>query len=148
MPKRYFEDFQPGLVMEFGPRLVTRDEIVAFAAEFDPQPMHMDEEAGRASMLRGLGGSGFHTCCLMMRMITDGFLLDSSSMGAPGIDEIKWLSPLRPDSRITVRATVLETKASRSKPDRGFIKFHYEVLDGTKAAIMTLACSMMMGTRG
>lgn len=147
MPKRYFEDFSPGQVMEFGPRLVTREEIVAFAAEFDPQPMHLDEEAGRASMLGGLAGSGFHTCCLMMRMIADGFLLDSSSMGAPGVDEIKWLAPLRPGSRITVRATVLETKVSRSKPDRGFVKFDYDVIDESGTKIMALGCSMMLGTR-
>jgi acyl dehydratase len=144
---RYFEDFQPGQVLEFGPRLVTREEIVAFAAEFDAQPMHLDEEAGRASLLGGLAGSGWHTCCLMMRMIVDGFLNDSSSMGAPGVDEVKWLAPLRPGAEISVRATVLETRLSRSRPDRGFVKFLYEVRDQTGNMIMNLNCSMMMGSR-
>ncbi len=75
---------------------MTREEIVAFAAEFDPQPMHLDEAAASATMLGGLGASGWHICCLLMRMIADGFVLDSSSMGAPGIDEVRWLKPLRP----------------------------------------------------
>ena len=94
--KLYFEDFQPGAVNEYGPRLVSREEIIAFAAEFDPQPMHLDEEAARASMLGGLAASGWHTCCMMMRMVADGFVLNSASMGAPGIDEVRWLAPLRP----------------------------------------------------
>src|SRR5665213_1480445 len=88
MPKLHWEDFKPGAVAIYGPRLVTREEIVAFAAEFDPQPMHLDEAAGAATMLGGLGASGWHTCCLLMRIIADGFLLYSASMGAPGIDEV------------------------------------------------------------
>ena len=102
MTKRTFEDFTPGMVIETGPRLVTREEIVAFAAEFDPQPMHLDEDAARASILGGLAASGWHTCCLMMRMACDGFVLDSSSMGAPGVDEVKWLKPLRPGTTRTL----------------------------------------------
>src|ERR1700686_5054305 len=108
MPRLYWEDFQPGAVAIYGPRLVTREEIVAFAAEFDPQPMHLDEAAGSATMLGGLAASGWHTCCLMMRMMVDGFLGNSSSMGAPGVDEVRWQSPLRPGTRIRVRTTVLD----------------------------------------
>ena len=81
MPKLYWEDFQPGAVSVYGPRRVTREEIVAFAAEFDPQPMHLDEAAASATMLGGLGASGWHMCCLFMRIIADGFILNSSSMG-------------------------------------------------------------------
>jgi acyl dehydratase len=147
MSKRTFEDFRPGMEMTFGPRLVTRDEIVAFAAEFDPQPMHMDEEAGRLSMLRGLAGSGWHTCCLLMRMLADGLLAGSSSMGAPGVDEINWLAPLRPDSSITVHMQVLETRRSRSRPGMGLVKFHFNVVDHTGTPIMTLICTLMFGTR-
>ena len=109
MPKLHWEDFQPGAVAIYGPRLVTREEIVAFAAEFDPQPMHLDEAAASATMLGGLGASGWHTCCLLMRMIADGFILDSSSMGGPGVEEVRWLAPLRPGTRIRVRSTVLDT---------------------------------------
>ncbi len=147
MPKRHWEDFQTGAVAVYGPRLVTREEIVAFAAEFDPQPMHLDETAASATILGGLGASGWHSCCLLMRMITDGFLLDSNSMGSPGIDEVRWLKPLRPGTQIRVRATVLDTRVSNSRPEMGFVKFQYEVLDEQDAVLTTLASSMMMARR-
>jgi acyl dehydratase len=147
MSKRYFEDFTPGMVIENGPRLVTREEIVAFAAEFDPQPMHLDEEAARASILGGLAASGWHTCCLMMRMACDGFVLDSSSMGAPGVDEAKWLKPLRPGTNITLQTTVLDTRISSSRPERGFVKIRMDILDDAREPVMTLTTSMIMGRR-
>jgi acyl dehydratase len=147
MAKRYFEDFAAGMVLEHGPRLVTREEIVAFAAEFDPQPMHLDEEAARHSILGGLAASGWHICCLMMRMACDSFVLDSSSMGAPGVDEVKWLKPLRPGTQITLRTTVLDTRTSKSRPEMGFVKTHIEVLDDDHGQIMTLTTSMIMERR-
>jgi acyl dehydratase len=147
MTKRYLEDFAPGLVIEHGPRLVTREEIVAFAAEFDPQPMHLDEDAARASILGGLAASGWHTCCLLMRMACDSFVLDSSSMGAPGIDEVNWLKPLRPGTHITLRTTVLETRVSNSRPEMGFVKVRMDVLGDERKPIMTLTTSMIMGRR-
>ena len=116
MPKFYFEDFAPGWTAEYGPRRVTREEMIGFAAQYDPQPMHLDEEAARHTMLGGLAASGWHTCSVMMRMISDGFLLDSASMGAPGIDEVKWLKPLRPGDTLTARMTVQWSRTSRSKP--------------------------------
>ena len=147
MPKLHWEDFQPGTVSVYGPRLVTREEIVAFAAEFDPQPMHLDEVAASATMLGGLGASGWHTCCLLMRMIADGFILDSHSMGAPGVDEVRWLRPLRPDTQIRVRATVLDKRPSGSRPEMGFVKFLYEVLDEQDVVLATLTSPVMMGRR-
>jgi acyl dehydratase len=147
MTKRTFEDFTPGMVIETGPRLVTREEIVAFAAEFDPQPMHLDEDAARASILGGLAASGWHTCCLMMRMACDGFVLDSSSMGAPGVDEVKWLKPLRPGTSITLLTTVLEARTSKSRPEMGFVKIRMDVLDDDREPVMTLTTSMIMGRR-
>ena len=147
MPKLHWEDFKPGAVAIYGPRLVTREEIVAFAAEFDPQPMHLDEAAASATLLGGLGASGWQTCCLLMRMIADGFLLDSTSMGAPGIDEVRWLKPLRPGTQIRVRATVLDMRASNSRPEMGFVKFHYEVLDDQDAVLTTMVCSTMLVRR-
>jgi acyl dehydratase len=147
MSKRYFEDFTVGMVIEHGPRLVTREEIVAFAAEFDPQPMHLDEEAARASILGGLAASGWHTCCLLMRMACDSFVLDSSSMGAPGIDEVKWLKPLRPGTHITLRTTVLDTRVSNSRPEMGFVKVRMDVRGDEGDPIMTLTTSMIMGRR-
>jgi acyl dehydratase len=145
--KLHWEDFQTGAVAIYGPRLVTREEIVAFAAEFDPQPMHLDEAAASATMLGGLGASGWHICCLLMRMIADGFVLDSNSMGAPGIDEVRWLKPLRPGTQICVRATVLDKRASGSRPEMGFVKFLYEVLDERDAVLATMMCSMMIARR-
>src|SRR6478752_9490823 len=103
MAKLHWEDFTIGDVAVYGPRLVTREEIVAFAAEFDPQPMHMDEAAAAATLLGGLAASGWHSCAILMRMIADGFILDSSSMGGPGVEQVRWLKPLRPDIDVRVR---------------------------------------------
>jgi acyl dehydratase len=147
MPKLYWEDFQPGAVAVYGPRLVTREEIVAFAAEFDPQPMHLDEAAASATLLGGLGASGWHICCLLMRMIADGFLLDSSSMGGPGVDEVCWLAPLRPGTRIRIRSTVLDTRASNRRPDMGLVKFMFEMLDDADAILTTLSTTLMFARR-
>jgi acyl dehydratase len=147
MPKLHWEDFELGAVAIYGPRLVTREEIVAFAAEFDPQPMHLDEAAASATLLGGLGASGWHTCCLTMRMIADGFLLNSSSMGSPGIEEVRWLAPLRPGTRIRLRSTVLDVRASKSRPEMGLAKMNFEVLDDSDAIIMTLVTTFMLGCR-
>ncbi len=147
MPKLHWEDFQPGDVAIYGPRRVTREEIVAFAAEFDPQPMHLDETAASATLLGGLGASGWHTGCLLMRLIADGLLRNAVSMGAPGIDEMRWLKPLRPGTEIRVRATALETRPSASRPERGFVKFQFDVIDEQDAVLATLTCSQMLGRR-
>jgi acyl dehydratase len=144
MSKLHWEDFQPGTVAIYGPRLVTREEIVAYAAEFDPQPMHLDETAASATLLGGLAASGWHACCLVMRMIADGFVLNSTSMGSPGVDEVRWLKPLRPGTRVRLRATVLETRPSGSRPERGFVKFRFELLDEQDAVLTTMTSSLML----
>lgn len=143
-PKLYWEDFEPGAVAIYGPRLVTREEIVAFAAEFDPQPMHLDEAAASATLLGGLGASGWHVCCLLMRMICDGFVLEAASMGSPGVDEVRWLKPLRPGTQVRLRATILDKRASKSRLDRGFVNFHFEMLDDTDAVLTTLTTPLMV----
>jgi len=148
MSKQYWEDFTPGAVIEYGPRLITREEIVAFAAEFDPQPMHLDEEAARSTMLGGLAASGWHACCILMRMSTDSFVLNSSSMGAPGVEEVRWLAPIRPGDRLTLRTTVLETRVSNSRPEMGFVKFRFELVGIAGKPVMALITSLMMGRRG
>ncbi len=101
-----FEDFPPGHFGTFGPRHVTREEILAFAAEFDPQPMHLDEEAASRSMLKGLSGSGWHLCSIMMRMMFDGFIGRTASLGSPGVNELRWLAPLRPGDDLTLDVEV------------------------------------------
>jgi acyl dehydratase len=147
MPRRYFEDYRKGSVADYGPRLVTREEIIGFAAEFDPQPMHLDEEAGRASMLGGLAASGWHTCGLAMRMLADGPLRDSSAMGSPGVEEVRWLRPLRPDDRITLRTTVTGTRVSASRPQVGFVAFAFELINHHGATMMTMSLTLMLGRR-
>jgi acyl dehydratase len=145
--KLHFEDFVPGQTREFGPRMITREEILAFAAEFDPQPMHLDEEAARQTMLGGLGASGWHTCGILMRMMCDGFLLNSASMGANAIDEVKWLKPVRPGDSLMFRATVLETRTSKSRPDLGFVNMLLEMHNQAGECVMTLRSALMMGRR-
>jgi acyl dehydratase len=147
MPTHYWEDFQAGTVSIYGPRPVTREEIVAFAAEFDPQPMHLDEEAARDTMMGGLCASGWYACCVLMRMCADAFVANSSSMGAPGVDEVRWLAPIRPDDRLRLRATVRETRASRSRPDMGLVGLEFELFNAAGERVMTLSTSMMMGRR-
>jgi acyl dehydratase len=116
-----FEDFPPGRLGSFGPRHVTREEILAFAAEFDPQPMHLDEEAASRSMLGGLSGSGWHLCSIIMRMMFDGFIGRTASMGSPGVDELRWLAPLRPGDDLTLDVDVLQARPSRSRPETGIV---------------------------
>jgi acyl dehydratase len=120
---------------------------VAFAAEFDPQPMHLDEAAASASMLGGLAASGWHSCCLLMRMISDGFLLRSAFLGAPGVEEVRWLAPVRPGTALTARATVLEARPSRSRPTMGLVKFRFELVDPAGAPLMTLVVNPMLERR-
>ncbi len=122
-----FEDFPPGHFGTFGPRHVTREEILAFAAEFDPQPMHLDEEAAKHSLLQGLAGSGWHLCSISMRMMCDGFLLRTACLGSAGVDEVKWLAPLRPEDDLTLDVEVIGSRVSASKPDRGFVHFRNQI---------------------
>jgi acyl dehydratase len=147
VPQLQWEDFTPGRVFEHGPRRLPRDEMIAFAAEFDPQPMHLDEEAARATMLGGLAASGWYACCILMRMTVDAFVGNSASMGAPGVDEVRWLLPIRPDDELRLRATVLETRASKSRPDMGFVRFEFELFNAKDERVMTLITSLMLGRR-
>jgi acyl dehydratase len=134
MPRYHFEDLKPGTADVPGSIVVTADEIVAFAREFDAQPFHTDEEAAKKSFAGGLIASGWQSCGFLMRLVADGFLNDSSSMGAPGIEELKWLRPVRPGDTLHARRTVLESKGSRSRPEMGLVKFHYELLKRRRGA--------------
>jgi acyl dehydratase len=147
MPRLYFEDFVPGTAAEYGPRTVTREEILAFAAEFDPQPMHLDDAAARATMLGGLAVSGWHSCCLMMRLMADGFLLDSSSQGSPGVGEVRWLKPVRPGDTLTLRASVKEARVSKSRPDVGLVKLLLELLNQRGETPVTCGTTILFGRR-
>ena len=144
---RYFEDFSPGEEMPLEPHTVTRAEIVAFAAEFDPQPFHLDEAAAADTLLGGLAASGWHTCALFMRMLYHGWLREAASMGSPGVDSLKWLRPVRPGDRLSGRSIVLEVRASRSKPDRGFIRFRHEVTNARGEVVMVVENPIMLSRR-
>jgi acyl dehydratase len=142
-----FQDFTPGRVFEHGPRRLPRDEMIAFAAEFDPQPMHLDETAARQTMLGGLSASGWYLCCILMRMCVDAFVGRSSSMGAPGVEEVRWILPVRPDDELSLRATVLDTRASKSRPEMGFVRFQFELFNAQGQRVMTLTTSLMLALR-
>ncbi|MDB5745987.1 MAG: dehydratase [Massilia sp.] len=117
----YFEDFQPGQEIDLGQRLVTEDEIIAFATQFDPQPFHIDREAAAASIYGSVIASGWHTCAMMMRMVVDGIPCAEASMGSPGLDGIRWLQPVRAGDTLSLRYLTREVKVSNSKPDRGVV---------------------------
>lgn len=142
-----YEDFEVGSVRTFGPRRVTREEIIEFASEFDPQPMHLDDEAASKSLLKGLSSSGWHTCAIMMRMIYDGFLHESSSLGAPGVDEVRWIRPVRPNDELTIRLTCLEKRDSRSRPQVGLVRFNLEMLNAKDETVMQSSYSGFFGKR-
>jgi acyl dehydratase len=109
--------------------------------------MHLDEAAGAATLLGGLAASGWHSCCILMRIIADGFINESSSLGAPGVDEVRWLKPLRPGTQVRVRTTILETRASNSRPEIGFVKCLFELLDEQDTVLITLTSPLMIRRR-
>jgi acyl dehydratase len=111
---RYFEDFDPGDEFEFGNYTVTEEEIIRFAEQFDPQSFHLDSVAAKESIFGGLIASGMHTLSILMRMTVDGFLNQVAGLGSPGIDEAKWLVPVRPGDTLSVHLTVLATVPSRT----------------------------------
>jgi acyl dehydratase len=142
-----FEDFKPGHFATLGPRHVTREEIISFAAEYDPQPMHLDEEAGRRSLAGGLSGSGWHMCALAMRMQVDGILDRTDSLGGLGVDEVKWLAPLRPGDDLTLEVHVDEARVSKSRPDAGIVKIRTEMFNASGEKLMTLVSNGLMRRR-
>ena len=117
----YFEDFFVGQEIPLGARTVGEEEIVAFARQFDPQPFHVDHDAAGASIFGGVIASGWHTCSMMMRLVVDGLMSESSSMGSPGLDKVRWLLPVRAGDTLRVSYVTTEVKASVSRPDRGVV---------------------------
>jgi len=143
-----FEDFPPGRFGTFGPRHVTREEILAFAAEFDPQPMHLDEEAAKQSLLKGLSASGWHLCSIMMRMMVDGFMGHAASLGSPGVDEVRWLAPLRPGDDLMLDVDVTDARPSRSRPETGIVTFKCTVRNAAGEALCEMVSPIMVGRSG
>ena len=147
MPKIYLEDLRVGPLGEYGSHTVTKDEIIAFAREYDPQPFHVDEAAAMRSIYGGLIASGWHTASLSMRLVVDGFLLHAASLGSPGVDQLQWLKPVCPGNTLSVRVEILEVRPSRSKPDRGSIRVKYETLNQKGEVVLALTCAMMFQRR-
>ncbi len=144
---RYFEDFQVGQVQELGSYVVTREEILAFARQYDPQPFHMDEEAGRSSIYGSIIASGWQTAAICHRLLVRAVLEDSASMGSPGLDELKWLRPVRPGDTLSLRLEVLESTPSRSKPDRGAIRCRLEARNQHGEVVMTELATVLFARR-
>ncbi len=136
--ERYFEDYIPGAVFEYGEIRVDAGEIIEFARRFDPQDMHVDPEAAKRGRFGGLIASGWHTAAMMMRLFADNFLPKGASLASPGIDELRWLFPVRPRDVLRIRVTVLEATPSRSKPDRGMVRTLIEMLNQDGVVVMSL----------
>ena len=124
---RTFEDFPPGRRIDFTPRVATAQDIIAFARDFDPQPMHLDEAAGRDSILGGLAASGWHTSSIMMRMLYEAYLHDAASEGSPGIDRMEWKRPVLAGDTLGGHCTVVDARVSRSRPEIGILTLRAEV---------------------
>jgi acyl dehydratase len=129
MIKYWWEDFTPGWTYESAARTLSEEEIVRFAREYDPQVFHTDPEGAKATPFGGLIASGWQTCGVMMRLMCDGYLLESACLGSPGLEELRWLKPVRPGDALRLRSTVLEQTPSQKHANRGTVKFRWEVLN-------------------
>ena len=136
--KYWFEDFPVGMMVEIPGPTLTRESIVEFASRYDPQPFHVDEAAAMESDFGGLIASGWHTVSLAMRMICDAYLLDAASLGSPGVNQVRWMKPVRPGDTIRLRMSVLEAKPSMSKPDRGTVLHRWEVLNQKDEIVLSM----------
>ena len=148
LPTRlYWEDFPPGLVREFGHTEVTRQAALAFASQFDPQPFHLDDDAAAGSMFGRLAASGWHSCAMAMRMMCDDYLLDSASLGSPGIDELRWLAPVYPGDTLRMRMTVLAARPMASRPGVGLVNTHSEMFNQDGVTVLSMKGWGMFGRR-
>lgn len=135
---RYFEDYVPGLVQEFGSVTVDEDEVLEFGKRYVPLPYHIDKEAAKSSIYGGVIASGWHTAALMMRLYTENYLSRVANLGSPGGDELRWDKPVFPGDELSVRATVIEARRSESRPDRGVVRTLIEVLNQKKEVVMSM----------
>jgi acyl dehydratase len=136
--RRWFEDFVPGAVYEFGAIAVSEADILDFARRFDPQPMHLDPAAAARGEFGGLIASGWHTAGLMMRLLAEHYLPREASLASPGLDELRWRHPVRPGDVLSLRVTVLGAARSHSRPDRGLVRSQVEVLNQQGTVVMSL----------
>lgn len=144
---RYFEDFRVGDTFDLGSQTITEEDIVTFAKRFDPQPFHIDPERAKDSIFGGLVASGWHTTAIFMRLFFNGLLSDTASMGSPGVDEVRWLKPVRPGNSIYARFTVLESTPSRSRSNLGILRSVCELYNQDGEQVMCLKGVHFVGRR-
>lgn len=144
---RTYEDFTEGLEIDLGPYPVTRDQVIEFAREFDPQPFHLDEEAAKDTLLGGLSASGWHSCAMMMRMMADAYILDSSSQGSPGVDYVRWKRPVRPGDVLHGTARVVSRRLSSKRPTLGILKITTDLRNQTGETVLESAYTLLVLTR-
>jgi acyl dehydratase len=147
MSIRYFEDFQVGDTFELGSLTVTQEDIIAFARQFDPQPFHIDPELAKDSIFEGLVASGWHTTAMFMRLLVDGLLNQTISIASPGVQDVRWLRPVRPDDVLRANFTVLECISSKSRPNLGIILSSCEVINQKQELVMSLHGTHFFGRR-
>lgn len=145
--QRFFEDYVPGHVYEFGAITVSEPEIIDFARRYDPQYFHIDPAKAAASEFGGIIASGFHTVSLAMRMYVDHYLSHVASLASPGVDDIRWPNPLRPGDTLRVRVTILEARLSRSKPDRGIVRARVEAINQRDELALSMTVVSILGRR-
>jgi acyl dehydratase len=145
--RRYFEDYLPGRVYEFGTVTISEPEIIEFARQYDPQSFHLDPKKAAASLFRGIIASGWHTISLAMRLYVDHYLSHVASLASPGVDEIRWPNPVRPGDTLRIRSTVLEARPSRSKPDRGIVRARVEVMNQKDDLVLSMIVMSILGRR-
>jgi acyl dehydratase len=145
--RRFFEDYTAGRAYDLGTTTVSESQIIEFAKQFDPQPFHLDPAKATATQFRGIIASGWHTIGLAMRLYVDQFLSHVASQGSPGVEDIRWPSPLRPGDRMRVRATILETRPSRSKPDRGVVRARIEASNQMDDLVLSMVVVSLLGCR-
>jgi acyl dehydratase len=145
--KYYWEDLTPGRVNDLGTVTLSAAQIKAFAEQFDPQPFHTDEGAGRESIFGGLCASGWHTCALAMRLTVDNFLSQSSSMGSPGVENIRWLKPVYPGDSLRLQHTIMESRPLRRRADTGLVRAMWEMFNQNGEKVMQMEGYGMFGRR-
>jgi acyl dehydratase len=147
MAEIHLDDLTPGQIHHLGCRRLERDEIVEFARAWDPQSFHLDEQTAAGSIYGGLIASGWHTVCVFMRLFADGLLNRAAAMGSPGVDELRWLKPVRPGDTLEARLEILEVRPSRSKPDRGIVRARSVVVNQRGEEVLSFVATLMFKRR-
>ena len=144
---RYFEDYVVGAVYEYGYVSVSEAEIIAFAEQFDPQPIHVDTRFAGSGPFGGVIASGWHTASIAMRLVVAHYLSRAASLASPGVDELRWPAPVRPGDSLRLRATIVEARRSRSKPDRGLVRTRAELLNQHDETVLSLVAMNLLRLR-